>query len=403
MENKILRLSPSGSSSWLKCTAAPGFLVEIADQLEEDESVYAAEGTLAHDNAAECLLLGFDEDIFEGDTEMLEHVKGYCDYIESKREDGDTMLIEEKLQPWYLAREKAYSEKEIVHVTHGYSDCSIYSPSSLKIIDLKYGMGVSVQGEGNTQLVIYAMSLIFKLMKAGVKFNDDAEVELCIYQPRIIGEAAAREWKLSITELRDFASEIYDTAQLILKGGKTKFAPGEVACRWCNAKALCSAYAAYVLEESLPEETATQLSKEFKLMLPDIKTLAKEDLVRIMEMSKQFTDYLAAIKKHVFSCVSDGDESLGYKVVTGQGNRTWADPKAAEKYLRAKFKKDEVLIPKLITAPQAEKLLKKAKASKVVFKKFDSLVTRPQGNPTLVPMSDPRPADLTDLEKEFAE
>mgnify|MGYP003673290895 FL=1 len=402
MGKNILRLSPSGSSSWLKCTAAPAFLVSLQDELpDEDDSVYAAEGTLAHDNAAECLLLGFDDDLFGKNTDMKDHVQGYCDYIDSKRTDGDVMLIEEKLQPWYLAKEKAYSEKEIVHVTHGYSDCSIYSNSKLTVIDLKYGMGVSVQGEGNTQMAIYAMSLIFKLMKRGFKFDDDAEVELCIYQPRVIGEKAAREWKLSLKELRDFASSIYDTAQLILSGGETEFAPGETACRWCDAKALCSAYAGYVLEESLPEETSAALSTEFKLMLPDIKTLPKEDLVRLMEMTKQLTDYLAAVKKHLFFLVNDGDTSLGYKMVTGLGNRTWADPAAAEKYLRAKFKKDEILVPKLITAPQAEKLLKKTKPSTVTIKKFDSLVTRPAGKPTLVPMSDPRPADLSDLEKEF--
>lgn len=400
MSKQILRLSPSGSSRWLTCTASPQFILANQDRIEEEDttSEYAKEGTLAHDRAAECLMLGFDEEIFEGNDEMMEHVRGYCDYIDSKRIKGDKLFVEEKLQPWYLVKEKNY-DGDVRHVTHGYSDCNLVHKDHLTIIDLKYGAGVSVQAEENTQLVIYAMSKVFKLLQSGFKFSKKAEVTLAIYQPRVNGQEAVREWTISMEELREIASDIYDTAKLILKGKGTKFAPSDKACQFCDAKSFCTAYGEESLSE-LPVESGESVAAV--LEFPAVESLTDEQIRRVYEVSGMVKDFLKAVEKHVYAATVNGSDAFGTKLVQTLGNRTWKDPAVAEKYLRNKFKKDEVLIPKLITAPQAEKLLKKTKAPPVVLKKFDSLVAKPLGKKALVPISDPRPSAVEiDVETEF--
>jgi hypothetical protein len=399
----ILQISPSASSRWLKCTASPKFILENKDKIvdEDNSSVYAEEGTLAHDLAAESLLVGYDYGSFE-DKEMAEHVKNYCDYVKSMRKPGDKIYVEAKLQPWYLSSDERYRGKDIAHVTHGYSDCTILGANRLVVIDFKYGAGISVGAFENTQMTIYAMSMLSKFLRENViVFDDDAEIVLAIFQPRARGEEAVREWKLTCKELRDFSKNIYETAAKILAGKDLEFSPSEKACRFCAAKPFCKAHAGWVLNP-LPVDALEKIESNEKIELPSIDSLSLENITAIFEISKDLSKYLDSVGKHLFNVVNAGDKTAGYKIVEGPSRRTWEDPEKAEKFLRQRFKKDEVLPPKLISPSQAEKLFDKAKKKQP--NGFEDLIYKPKGKPQLAKQEDVR-QDINHINasEEFAE
>ncbi|MGJ0638236.1 DNA polymerase [Xenorhabdus bovienii] len=82
-----------------------------------------------------------------------------------------------------------------------------------------------------------------------------------------------------------------------------------------------------------------------------------------------------------------------------QGNRAWGVEADAEAMLKTfKLKQDQMYTKKIISPPQAEKVLKKDSPKK--WAKLESLIIRSNGKPTVAPDSDPRPAlDVIPLER----
>ena len=73
--SKLLSISASSSSRWMECTASPKFILDNKDKIceEDTSSVYAEEGTLAHEIAAEALILGFIDESEIADQQMAQH------------------------------------------------------------------------------------------------------------------------------------------------------------------------------------------------------------------------------------------------------------------------------------------------------------------------------------------
>lgn len=103
-------------------------------------------------------------------------------------------------------------------------------------------------------------------------------------------------------------------------------------------------------------------------------------------------DWCRVVRTAAFSLLQQGHPVPGYKLVQGkQGNRVWADESAAEAALKAmRVSTDQRYIQKIISPKQAERLLKKDRPRQ--WLKMETLMTRAEGKPTLVPESDPRPA-----------
>ena len=70
------KLSPSGASRWLYCTAS----VKENEKYEDTSSVYADEGTKAHD-LGEKMLLKQDWNPENYDKLMIEHCQDYANYV----------------------------------------------------------------------------------------------------------------------------------------------------------------------------------------------------------------------------------------------------------------------------------------------------------------------------------
>ena len=105
------------------------------------------------------------------------------------------------------------------------------------------------------------------------------------------------------------------------------------------------------------------------------------------------TGWLKAVESYALDAVCSGDEIPGYKAVSGRSNRRWADN--SEDLVAVKLG-DQAYTRKLITPTQAEKILKKD------FSDLSDVVIKPEGKPTLVPVTDKRPPITTILD-EFKE
>ena len=378
------RLSPSGSGRWSECTASVMFIEDHAAELPPSGGVHADEGTDAHEqgkNLLKSLTAKF------ASPEMERCVKAYVNFVVSKYRDNARVLIEERVPLFYDVK------------AHGTVDAAIVSPELVEICDLKYGAGVSVEAVGNKQLAIYAMSLIAEQSKI-TPMQPDAIVRMHIFQPRDRNNPEpVRTWELSFRELYDFCKEHIESAVVAINSGQVQFkANPEKQCRFCPAKGICKAFASYGLE-ALPE-TVQVLAAE--PVLPDANTLTREQRIRVIRARKALEQWLEAVEDQEVSALMNGEDPAGYKLVEGKTNRQWADEDAALGLLRRFIPLDELRPPaKLVSPAQAEKLLAGQKMTKRFATRWNSLITKPEGKPSLVPETDKRPALSFNKTSEF--
>ncbi|MEY2680659.1 MAG: Bordetella virus [Pseudomonadota bacterium] len=169
--------SPSGYERWGRC---PGS-INLTKDYPRKSSAYAVEGTCAHELAQRCLVKNLPAETFIGEEfdiegqkiaitqDMADFVQSYIDLVKSY---GGVRLIEQKLPISHITGEED---------AHGTADCVIVTDDELLIIDLKYGMGVRVEAERNTQLMIYALAALDYYSWEG-PFK---RIRLVIHQPRL--------------------------------------------------------------------------------------------------------------------------------------------------------------------------------------------------------------------------
>ncbi len=369
---KAINLGPSASGRWSVCTASPQFLVDHADELPKDSSTYADEGTVAHAIAAKILNA---EDPGPVAPDMMAHVTKYTD------------LVFAATNPWRI-RSVLYVEQPVnlFYLPHrsGIVDAAIIHPGSVQIFDLKYGQGVSVEAEGNTQLAIYAESLI-QSWEQIMDFYPDMTVQMTIVQPRDRNNPeAVRTWKLTRPELAELAADLQAKAELVTSG-KGEFRPSDKACQFCPAKGICSAYATRGLV-ALPESARV-------IELPHPGTLTREQRVQALKAKKVLAQWMEALEDQEVHDLANGAEPIGLKLVAGKTNRQWRDVEEAQKLLSNHLGIDDMR-PRadLISPAAAERALKGIELSTRFSNRMASLITKPEGKPTLVTADDPRPA-----------
>ena len=379
--NAHARLAPSSAKRWVHCTASVAYCEENEALLREGDTRYADEGTVAHD-FAEAVLSGRTA-IADVPEDFRTHVGFYVDRCRSEAEGAVFTLVESKVPLFYDPD------------STGTVDFAAVFLDRIVIRDLKYGAGVMVDATHNEQLAIYALSLIRSLESDGlISYDHDTLVDIGIIQPRYRGEDPVRTWVVTLQELIDFMTPVYQAAQTIRSGGPTVFAPSEDACRWCKAKGFCEARRQWSLAP-LDEETLAKLPglTKAETKLPAEQRVALRipgdvDLVALWANRKNITALLDDVEEFLRSTLPPG-----VKLVQGrEGNRAWADEAAAEKLLATKLKLDERTTRKLISPTQAQELLENFLDNEKFAAKFNALIVRPEGKPTLALESDKRPA-----------
>lgn len=371
-------LSASAAGRWLNCTPS----ARLEEKIGRDEpSSYAQEGTLAHELAELYMLhdvLGKCDDQTFSDRfdsimnnplfseEMLDVVPTYVDYCDEQykaalAEDSEAIIeIEQKLDLTAYVRE-----------SFGTADCTIIGGTLLEVVDYKHGKGVPVYAEWNKQLMLYGLGA---LRKYDILFGIE-EVRLTIVQPRINNISS---WQISVDELMQWATEeLIPKAELAWEG-KGELVAGDW-CKFCVAKNRCRA---------LYEKSVEIAKYEFQ----DPELLTDEEIADILARIPQFEEWANSIKEYANDrAINYGKVWPGFKLVEGVSRRKWLDEDAVAEAIFSRIPEateDQVYDMKLRTITQLEKTFGK----KVVAEQLSDVIVKPQGKPTLVPLSDKRPA-----------
>ena len=358
-------LSPSASHRWIECPPS----VRLTEFMEDKPSPYADEGTLAHSIAENKLnnYLGYtDKSVKCEDTSMDEYTDDYVAFV------AEQMRV--------LNNPSAFVEQRVdcskyVPECYGTCDALIISDGVLHICDLKYGTGVKVDAVGNDQLRIYALGALEMFLC----LYDISTVRMSIFQPRL---SHCDTWEISIDELLKWANEVLVPAANQAWNGEGEFKAGE-HCRFCKAKEMCRKRAEYNLELS-----------RYDFEPP--ATLVDIEIAAILCKADELVSWVTDVKEYALRQAFSGVTYDGFKVVEGRSNRKYTDENAVVDAVKsAGFDPYERSVLG-ITAMTA--LLGKKKFNELL----GGLVEKPQGKPTLVPVSDKRPAVNT-AQEDFME
>lgn len=366
-------LSASSSERWIHCPPS----VRLGERFDDQESAYALEGTCAH-ALAECKLrraLGYPaEDPTENldffNEEMDDATDGYVSFVLEQREAAKKACSDPKV---YVEQKVDFSNW--VKDGFGTADALIAADGTLRIIDLKYGTGIEVNAENNTQLACYALGA---LALFDVLYNIDA-ISLAIYQPRRQNISVCETSK---EDLLNWAESVLKPAADLAFTGAGDFSCGNW-CRFCRAKAICRKRA---------EENLKLAQDDFRLP-PE---LSDAEVEVILSKVDELTAWASDIKDYALNQALSGKEWSGFKLVEGRSIRKYTNETAvAEAVSQAGFDPYE---KKLLGITAMQKLLGKSRFNELL----SAYIRKPQGKPTLVPDSDKRPA-INTAKQDFME
>lgn len=361
-------LSPSSAKRWIHCTPS-ALLAEAADS---KSSVYAEEGTLAHE-IAEHALIQYLEGIYDPiidealpikdehlknplfSIDMANYIRDYCDYVigegyEMQKVDGSSkMFLERRVDITDYAPD-----------SFGSVDVTLVSDKTIHIIDLKYGAGVKVTTDHNEQMMMYALGAL----KAAAS-KDITSIRMTIAQVRLDHYDT---FEMSKGELLDWAEKVLKPAAKAAIQGKGKQVIGSW-CGFCPVKAQCRAQRDAILAD-FDEK-------------PEPLLLSDKEVTDLIGKIDTYKSWIESVNKYVYDRAIQGHKWNGYKLVAGRSSRVITDEAKVRQELLNEFLEDEVLNIKLKGIGDLEKLLGK----KVFSARFGDVVQSRPGAPKLVPES----------------
>lgn len=370
-EREHALLSPSSSSRWLNCTPS----ARLAENAESKSSVYAEEGTLFHEICEYCLAQ-WNAGVWEPDPfgeelpelkddhlmhplfkqEMFKHARNYCDFVMNEnynleKSDGACkMLLEEKVDI-----------SEYAPDCFGSVDCQLVGRDTLIVIDLKYGEGVKVYAERNTQMMLYALGTIKG--KPSIK-----TIRLVIAQVRLNHFDV---WEISANDLLQWADKVLKPTAKKAFAGKGEQKLGDW-CGFCPVKAQCR------------KQYEAVVSDFDKYEYPEL--LTEDEICDLIEKIDKYKGWLESVNKFVYDEALRGHKWKGYKLVSGRSSRVITDEEAIRQdLLSKKYLEDEIFNIKLKGIGDLEKLVGKKQFSAL----YGQYVKSKPGNPKIVPDSAP--------------
>lgn len=360
--NSHALLSPSSSERWINCP--PSAKENVGG---DTGSSYAQQGTDAH---ALCeykvkKALGYSvrdptEDLTYFDEEMSECTDAYCEYVMEQVQAAKACCPD----PLVLVEQRLDFTRWVAE-SFGTADCVIVADGVMTVIDFKYGLGVLVEADNNSQMRMYALGAqhLFE------SIYDIQTVRMTIFQPRRDNVSTA---EISAEELLSWADEVLIPAAILAAKGEGDYKAGK-HCQFCKIKATCRKRTEYNLQLA-----------QYDFAVPD--TLADDEISMILDRAETFIGWINDIKDYALEQAISGKQYPGFKVVEGRSNRRYTNDDAV-----AAVVTDAGYDPyerKLMGVTAMTKLLGK--------KKFDTLlgtlIEKPKGKPTMVPVSDKRPA-----------
>lgn len=344
------KLGASIAHRWMAC---PGSVRLSAGVEESAQTMFAAEGTAAHELCERCLEADFaDAGLYLGevikvgefeftvDEEMAEAVNVYVDEIKGRMLRAGptaTLLVEQKF--------------DLTHVypgMFGTGDCGLYDPVSktLAVLDYKHGRGHAVDADHNPQLAYYGLGMVALPNLHNVPIE---HVELVIVQPRAPHkDGAIRVWKTDPLHLLDFQADLAEAAAKTAEPDAPLVA-GE-HCTFCPAAGICPALRKVAIDDAMAE---------FADVIPS--DLSEQQIAVLLEKTDLIEDGIRAIRREAFNRAAGGAKIPGWKLVDKRATRKWRDEGAAASKLVVEhdLSTDDIWTRKLKSPAQVEKLLSK--------------------------------------------
>lgn len=364
-------LSASSAHRWLHCTGSPLLEKEFPDTT----SVYAKEGTLAHE-LCELKLKKYTTVMPKGtytrahnkimkselwQNEMESTSETYLEYVKS-------IMLACEIAPVVLI-EKRVDFSRYVPEGFGTADCLILAGDTLHVIDYKHGKGVVVDADHNPQMMLYALGAMSELsLLYRFKF-----VHMTIVQPRVNNIS---EFTMTAEELTEWGETVVKPKAEAAISGKGEFEAGDW-CRFCRAKQQCKTR--YESNDSLYPELSER---------HDPRLITLDELGEYLKRGKDMAAWLEDMKEYALSESLAGADVPGWKAVEGRGSRAFTDTDEAVDILIKNGIDESVLYERrVLTLAQMEKAVGKKAFGELV----GDLVIKNPGKPTLVEESDKRP------------
>ena len=378
-------LSASSAHIWINCPPS----ARLGEQFPDRPTDAAAEGTLAHE-LAELRLRNYFQTVDFGkakytravnklkkedkwNEEMLEYTEEYLDYVKA-------LALGFENRP-SVAIEKQVDLSAYVPEGFGTADCVMIGGGTLHVIDFKYGKGVPVSAEGNPQLALYALGAYeaYKILYPVER------VELHIVQPRV--KDGISSWGCSIGELLAYGNYVRERAELAFKG-EGDFGPGESTCRFCRARARCTARSEH--------NVRLAFSPEYGKLPP---LISNEEVGELLKQGAGVDKWLSDLKELALKECLAGNSIPGWKAVEGRGSREWKDLDTAFAKLESDGIDGAVLWNRVpLTVAQAEKTIGKKRFGEL----SKGIVLVKPGKPALADETDRRRAITNKITAEDA-
>ncbi len=377
IQNAHAKLSPSSSDRWLAC---PASLVGVTDD-DGSTNEYAEEGTAAHALAADCLtrMVAASEGELPEQYERFDnatfrsYVQVYLDYVMERVGPDDMLFVEQRLN--------IFPKYDV----WGTADAVIITPDgTVKVIDLKFGSGILVEAEDNTQLLLYGIGgLVFGFFSK----EEVHTVEVHICQPRRNNFPAQ---SYLVGELENWVDGNIEKVKRAA-AGVDEAVPGN-HCRWCPKKTTCRTRHDHML-------------KLARFTFDDEPECAGEipvdeaELVKIFLALPMIRKYLEDVEKEVAKLAHDHNVP-GLKWVPGRSARVFTD----EAELVSRLLRLNINPYKERTVIGVTEIEKQLKAHGENIEVLKDLVKKVEGKPILVSESDKRkPVDrLVAAQEDFA-
>ncbi len=364
MSSKTNRHSLIGGSNLQRAMECPPS-IRLGEQVKDQSSIYAKEGTSAHllleKKVKERFGIPFDENTSNLDfysEEMEECTDIGLNYITEVFEE----LKAQGKKP-FIASEVLVDFSDVVPEGMGSSDVVIVYEGGIHIIDYKHGSGTFVSCENNPQLMIYAYGSLL-MFESLFEIED---INMTIIQPRLNNVS---EWSCRKDELIEWTINEVKPKAALAWAGQGDFKCG-THCTFCRCRFDC-------------KFRANEMLKVEGYLTKDKALLSSDEISEILSKIDGLISWANDLKEFALNEALKGKDISGYKLVEGRSNR--------------KYSSEDTVIQVLEEAgldPFEKKLLSITELQKRIGKThFDELVgphvMKPPGKPTLVPRSDKR-------------
>ncbi len=383
------KYSASSSERWLNC---PGSINLSERAPPQRESEFAIEGTLAHE-CLEFMLKNRKKKnlVIDGkyEHEMMVYAEDLIAWIEMIQARNSTMGTKAII----LSETRVDASEFTCPDQFGTLDAAIVEEyGELVVIDYKYGAGVPVDPEENTQLIFYALGIAHKY-----DYNF-TKVTMVIDQPRAFQEdgQTRRSWTIPIQKLMEWIPvfkegvEACDSPVAKLSAGKW--------CRWCPAATICPE----IKNQSMKNAMVVFNDEEQKIeSIPEPRTISIPKLGHVLSACDQLEAWIAKVREHALHVAERGETVPGWKLVDKKSTRKWSEEDKATIAARRIFGNAAFSKPELLSPAQLEKSISSKDDPKL--KKFlNQYVIKKSSGVTLAPASDKR-EEVRPIERAFSD